>query len=124
MNFLLTNGEGSESRFSDSKFSVRFSVDDFKWHATCLDDRKMKFDEQALIKKALESEEGRKFKAACLKKWTGIFRPKDETRLMIPYVMKNFKELGIKDSGRDAEKITKIVQKMESRFDEIEKQFK
>lgn len=80
MNFLLTNGEGNESKFEDSKFSVRFSLDDFKWHATCLDDRKMKFDQEALINKALDSEEGKKFKAACMKVWNGIFKPKDETR--------------------------------------------
>ena len=80
MNFLLTNGDDNDSKFQDSKFSVRFSTDDFKWHATCFDDRKMKFDEDELIKKALGSEEGKKFKAACLKKWTSIFKPKDTTR--------------------------------------------
>lgn len=124
MNFLLTNGEGNDAKFQDSKFSVRFSTDDMKWHATCLDDRKMKFDEDALIKKALDSKEGKKFKAACLKKWTSIFKPKDETRQVIPYIMKNFEKIGLKASDVNVNKIVDTVQKMEDNFGTIEKQFK
>ena len=124
MNFLLTNGEDNDAKFQDSKFSVRFSTDDMKWHATCLDDRKMKFDEDELIKKALDSEEGKKFKAACLKKWTSIFKPKDETRQVIPYIMKNFEKIGLKASDSNVNKIVDTVQKMEDNFSTIEKEFK
>lgn len=124
MNFLLTNGEGNDAKFQDSKFSVRFSTNDMKWHATCLDDRKMKFDEDELIKKALDSEEGKKFKAACLKKWTRIFKPKDETRQVIPYIMKNFEKIGLKASESNVNKIVDTVHKMEDNFSIIEKEFK
>lgn len=35
-----------DNQYADSEFSVRFTTDDFKWHATCIDDRKMSFNEQ------------------------------------------------------------------------------
>ena len=108
MNFLVTNGDNSDAKFEDTKFSVRFSVDDFKWHATCLDDRKMKFPEDEVIKKALESDEGKKFKATCLKKFTSIFEPEDPTRKIIPYIMKKYEDLGLKANGESKKMIETI----------------
>ena len=119
---IMTNGEESDSKFSDSKFSVRFSIDDFKWHATNLDDRKMKLPEDAIVKKVLETELGKKFKAACLKKWKNIIQPEDKTKNVIPYILKNYEKLGLKVSG-DAKKMLDTVNKVLTNFGKIEKQF-
>ena len=119
---IMTNGEGSDSKFSDSKFSVRFSIDDFKWHATNLDDRKMKLPEDVVVKKILNSELGKKFKAACLKKWKNIIQPEDKTKNVIPYILKNYEKLGLKVSG-DAKKMLDTVNKVLTNFGKIEKQF-
>ena len=119
---IMTNGEGSDSKFSDSKFSVRFSIDDFKWHATNLDDRKMKLPEDIVAKKILNSELGKKFKAACLKKWKNIIQPEDKTKNVIPYILKNYEKLGLKVSG-DAKKMLDTVNKVLTNFGKIEKQF-
>jgi hypothetical protein len=102
MNFLLSNADDSDTKFSDTKFSVRFNINDMKWHATCLDDRKMKFPEDEVVKKALDSEEGKKFKQACLKKWTPIFNPKDKAKNILTYVMQNFEKIGLKADGKEA----------------------
>ena len=119
---IMTNGEGSDSKFSDSKFSVRFSIDDFKWHATNIDDRKMKLPEDIVVKKILNSELGKKFKAACLKKWKNIIQPEDKTKNVIPYILKNYEKLGLKVSG-DAKKMLDTVNKVLTNFGKIEKQF-
>ena len=119
---IMTNGEGSDSKFSDSKFSVRFSIDDFKWHATNLDDRKMKLPEDVVVKKILNSDLGKKFKAACLKKWKNIIQPEDKTKNVIPYILKNYEKLGLKVSG-DAKKMLDTVNKVLTNFGKIEKQF-
>ena len=119
---IMTNGEDSDSKFSDSKFSVRFSIDDFKWHATNLDDRKMKLPEDIVVKKILNSELGKKFKAACLKKWKNIIQPEDKTKNVIPYILKNYEKLGLKVSG-DAKKMLDTVNKVLTNFGKIEKQF-
>ena len=119
---IMTNGEDSDSKFSDSKFSVRFSIDDFKWHATNLDDRKMKLPEDVVVKKILNSDLGKKFKAACLKKWKNIIQPEDKTKNVIPYILKNYEKLGLKVSG-DAKKMLDTVNKVLTNFGKIEKQF-
>ena len=119
---IMTNGEESDSKFSDSKFSVRFSTDDFKWHATNLDDRKMKLPEDVIVKKVLDSKLGKKFKAACLKKWKSILKPEDKTKNVIPYVLKNYEKLGLKVSG-DAKKMLETVKKLSANFKKIEKEF-
>lgn len=119
---IMTNGEESDSKFSDSKFSVRFSIDDFKWHATNLDDRKMKLPEDVVVKKILNSDLGKKFKAACLKKWKNIIQPEDKTKNVIPYILKNYEKLGLKVSG-DAKKMLDTVNKVLTNFGKIEKQF-
>ena len=119
---ILSNSEDSDSKFSDSKFSVRFSIDDFKWHATNLDDRKMKLPEDVIVKKVLETELGKKFKAACLKKWKNIIQPEDKTKNVIPYILKNYEKLGLKVSG-DAKKMLDTVNKVLTNFGKIEKQF-
>ena len=119
---IMTNGEESDSKFSDSKFSVRFSIDDFKWHATNLDDRKMKLPEDVIVKKILNSDLGKKFKAACLKKWKNIIQPEDKIKNVIPYILKNYEKLGLKVSG-DAKKMLDTVNKVLTNFEKIEKQF-
>ena len=124
MNFLLSNTDDSDTKFSDTKFSVRFNINDMKWHATCLDDRKMKFPEDEVIKKALDSEIGKKFKQACLKRWTPIFNPKDKTRNILTYIMTNFEKLGLKAGSSEAKKMSDTIVKMQNDFKTIEKEFK
>lgn len=46
--FLISNENGDKD-YSDSQFSIRYSLSDNKWHATNIDDRKMKIDEEKLI---------------------------------------------------------------------------
>ena len=60
----------------------------------------------------------------CLKKWTSIFKPKDKTRQIIPYIMKNFDKIGLKASDSNVNKIVDTIQKMEDGFGTIEKNFK
>jgi len=71
---LIDNAEGSDKDYSDSQFSIRFTTDDFKWHATCLDDRKMQLPEDVLVKKVLSTKLGKLFKQQCMKIWTSIFK--------------------------------------------------
>ena len=119
---LLTNGEGSDTKFSDTKFSVRFNVTDMKWHATNLDDRKMKFPEDIVIKKILDTNTGKKFKATCLKKWSNVFDPKDKSKKIVADILSNPKKNGMKLDG-DTEKFIDMVSKIGSNFDSIKKQF-
>lgn len=123
MNVLLTNGEGSTSKFEDTKFSIRFDVGDCKWHATCLDNRKMKFPEDKLLKIVFDSEVGKKFKKYCLDRWSAIFKPKDERRAIIPYIIKNAEAIGMK-SGRLPKEFIKNINLMSSNFDKIESAMK
>ena len=124
MNFILSNSDDSDSKFNDTKFSVRFSTDDFKWHATCLDDRKMKFPEDVVIKKALDSAEGKKFKKVCLRILSSIFNPNDKIGKIIPFIMRKYEQLGIKPDKGDASKMIKTVEKIEGNFDKIKEAFK
>ena len=119
---LLTNGEGSDTKFSDTKFSVRFNINDMKWHATNLDDRKMKFPEDVVIKKILDTNTGKKFKATCLKKWSNVFDPKDKSKKIVSDILSNPKKNGMKLDG-DTEKFIDMVSKIGSNFDSIKKQF-
>ena len=123
MNCLLTNGEGSKSKFEDTKFSVRFDIGDFKWHATCLDNRKMKFPEDKLINAVFNTDEGKKFKKACIAKWRAIFRPKDEKRAFIPYMLANADKVGLKIDGIDKD-LLDVIRKMNKNFGKIETAFK
>ena len=123
MNCLLTNGEGSKSKFEDTKFSVRFDIGDFKWHATCLDNRKMKFPEDKLINAVFNTDEGKKFKKACIAKWRAIFRPKDEKRAFIPYMLANADKIGLKIDGIDKD-LLDVIRKMNKNFGKIETAFK
>ena len=123
MNCLLTNGEGSKSKFEDTKFSVRFDIGDFKWHATCLDNRKMKFPDDKLINAVFNTDEGKKFKKACIAKWRAIFRPKDEKRAFIPYMLANADKIGLKIDGIDKD-LLDVIRKMNKNFGKIETAFK
>lgn len=123
MNFILQNGKDSKSKFDDTKFSVRYDVGDNKWHATCLDNRKMKFPEEEVINKALDSEEGKKFKKYCLDKWKSILRPKDERRNVISYILQNFDKLGL-DANKETKDFIGTIKKMNDNFDKIEQKFK
>ena len=113
---------GDDQKYSDSEFSVRFTTDDFKWHATCVDDRKMKFPEDTLVKKVLDTETAKKFKEFCLKKWNGIFRPESGSDYsMLPFMLQNIDKFGLK--GADAaffEKVKTVADNM----DKIESAFK
>lgn len=118
----LENAEGSGDDYSDSLFSVRFSADDFKWHATCLDDRKMKFPEDKLVEKVLGTETGRKFKEYCLKKWRSMFGADEGgDYAMLPFILRNIDKFGLKVA--DAKGFG-VVRKMAENMDKIEAEFK
>lgn len=120
--FILSNAKGAETKFDDTKFSVRYDVDDGKWHATCLDNRKLKFPEEEVVKKVLSSDEGKKFKEFCLKRWKSIFKPDDKKAAVVPFVLKNFEKLGLK-ADRKTKEFSKTIQKVDSQFTKIEKDF-
>lgn len=118
----LENAEDAEEDYADSLFSVRFSVDDFKWHATCLDDRKMKFPEETLVKKVLSTESGRKFKEYCVKRWRSLFgADASGDYAMLPFILKNIDKFGLKVG--DAKGFG-VVRKMAENMDKIEAEFK
>lgn len=118
----LENVEGSGEDYSDSLFSVRFSADDFKWHATCLDDRKMKFPEDKLVEKVLGTETGRKFKEYCLKKWRSMFGADEGgDYAMLPFILRNIDKFGLKVADV---KGFGVVRKMAENMDKIEAEFK
>ena len=93
MRFILSNGDDSDSKFNDTKFSVRYDLKDREWHATCLDNRKMKFPEDEVVKKALSTPEGKKFREFCLKCWKSLFRPADKKNSIIPFILSNFRSI-------------------------------
>lgn len=120
MTFLATNGEKSDSKFQDTKFSVRFNVDDLKWHATNLDNRKMKFDEDKIINLALNSEEGKKFKKNTINRWRRLFRGKGKNgKTIFTYILNNASQFKL-DKDK---KLLATLSKMNANFDKIEKQF-
>ncbi len=120
---LLTNGKESDTKFSDTKFSVRFNIYDMKWHATNLDDRKMKFPEDTVVKKVLDTDMGKKFKAACLKKWSSVFEPEDKSKKIVADIISNPKKTQLKLDG-DTEKFIDMVSEIGKNFDEVKQQFK
>ena len=120
---LLTNGKESDTKFSDTKFSVRFNIYDMKWHATNLDDRKMKFPEDTVVKKVLDTDMGKKFKAACLKKWSNVFEPEDKSKKIVADILSNPKKTQLKLDG-DTEKFIDMVSEIGKNFDEVKQQFK
>ena len=119
LRILLTNGKESKSKFEDTKFAVRFDVNDCKWHATCLDNRKMKFPEDKLIKLTFDSEIGKKFKKYCLDRWTSIFAPSDEKRAVIPFIINNAEKLRL-DKGKLSKEFIDTIKKMSQNFSKIQ----
>lgn len=120
MTFLATNGEKSDSKFQDTKFSVRFNIDDLKWHATNLDNRKMKFDEDKIINLALNSEEGKKFKKNTINRWRRLFKGKNKNgKTIFTYIIDHASQFKL-DKDK---KLLATLNKMNSNFDKIEQQF-
>lgn len=120
---LVTNGEASKSNKADTKFSIRFDSSDLKWHATNLDNRKMKIDgEEELIKKVLDTDRGKEFKKKCLDNWEKILKPSEKGNNVLVYVLKNTDKLGIK-LDKDMNKFTQSILRIYDNFDEVKKQF-
>lgn len=118
----IENDDTADMEYADSEFSVRFTVDDFKWHATCLDNRKMKFPEDILIKKVLDTPTGQKFKKVCLQKWKNICIPdlaKDYK--ILPFMLSNIDKFGLDDGNTEFFEKVKLVS---TNMDKIEQQFK
>lgn len=62
MDFLVELPDGVDAKKQDVKCSVRFDAGDMEWHAVCLDDRKLQLPEETIVKKALATPEGKKFR--------------------------------------------------------------
>lgn len=75
MKFLVELPDDADYKKSDVRVSVRFDASDMAWHATCLDDRKLQLPEDVLVKKALATEEGKKFRKAALETWKKVLDP-------------------------------------------------
>ena len=120
---LVTNGEDSRSDNAETKFSIRFDSSDLKWHATNLDNRKMKIDgEEELIKKVLDTDRGKEFKKKCLDNWEKILKPNEKGNNVLVYILKNTDKLGIK-LDKDMIKFTESILRIYDNFDEVKKQF-
>lgn len=118
MNFMLSNGDDNDSKHDDTEFSVRFDVSDCKWHATCIDDRKMKIPEEKLIKLALSSDDGQKFKKSCLSKWAKIF---DGDKRLANLLVMTFQSIAAAD--KKTKPISDVLQKMHAKYNDIKKEF-
>ena len=123
MSALLSNGKDSKSEMSDTKFSVRYSLKDFKWHATCIDNRKMKFPEKEIVDLMLNSDIGKKFKDSCISKWSKVFAPDGEEGGVVKFVLDNFERIGLK-ADRNTKKLLATVKNMSENFDKIKNSFK
>lgn len=118
------NGKGVIAKMNfyldDTKYSLRFSTDGYKWNCYNTDDVHKKVDEQS-IKVILNDDVVKKFKKYCLEKWTKIFRPdgfeKQVGNPLMDYVLSN-KELKIDTKHK------KALINIQQNFDKIENLFK
>lgn len=78
MDFIVELPEEVDAKQHDVKCSVRFDANDMKWHAVCLDDRKLQLPEETLVKKALATDEGKQFKKKALETWKKLLDPEDK----------------------------------------------
>ena len=83
----------------------------------------MKFPENEVIKKVLDSDEGKKFKKYCLDTWKSILRPDDERKNVVVYVLQNFDKLDL-EASKEAKGFIGTIRKMNDNFDKIEQEFK
>lgn len=119
---LVNNGEDSDQKFADTRFGIYFSADDLKWHATNLDDRKMKInDEDTLIKRVLDTNTGKEFKKEFLSRLEKVFG--GDNGKDMKYFMDNYKDLGIKVTDKESLKLLEKMQNIAQNFDEVKKQF-
>ena len=116
---IISNGENGESNLNDTKFSVRLDANDCKWHATCLDNRKMKFPEDKLIDSVFSTEYGKKFKQHCMSIWNSIFCPDGSRADLIPFIVKNAEKLGL-SKGKISQGFINTIQLMSDKYDEIQ----
>lgn len=121
MTFIVDNGGDSDR--NDTRFRVAFSADDLKWHATNLDNRKVRISEDKVIKAALGSEVGRKFKKSCLAVWDRIFRPEDGSDLSIlPVFFRNFDGFDLDVKGKGGQ-VLDTARKMFDGYDKVRSEF-
>ena len=121
ISLLINNGDDADQKYSDTRFGIYFSADDLKWHATNLDDSKMKIDgEEDLIKRVLDTNTGKEFKKEALANLEKLFDG-DNGKTM-KYFVNNYKDLGIK-ADKDVEKMLEKLKNIANNFDEVKKQF-
>lgn len=121
MTFTVDND--GESGGNDTKFRVGFNADDLKWHATDLDDRKVKIPEDKIIKAALGSDIGKKFKKSCIAVWDKLFRPKSDSDMSIlPIFFRNFDSFGIKP-GDKAKSVMETAKKLFDNYKQVRLEF-
>lgn len=121
MTFTVDND--GESGGNDTKFRVGFNADDLKWHATDLDNRKVKIPEDKIIKAALGSDIGKKFKKSCIAVWDKLFRPKPDSDMSIlPIFFRNFDSFGIKP-GNKAKSVMETAKKLFDNYKQVKREF-
>lgn len=122
MKFLVELPDSADYKKSDVRVSVRFSASDMAWHATCLDDRKLQIPEDVVVKKALATEEGKKFRKKALETWKKVLDPESETGKLFALVLTDGEKLGIKLPG-ETKKTVGLLKKMSENLPEFEKKF-
>lgn len=119
---LVSNGDDSMQKFSDTRFGIYFSADDLKWHATNLDDRKMKIDnEDKLIDKVLNTSTGKDFKKEFITRLDRVFD--GENGKALKFITMHAEELGVKIPDKNISKLLDKMKNVIENFDEVKKQF-
>lgn len=109
----------------DMQVSVRFDVGDMAWHATCLDDRKIKLPEDMIIQKLFQTKEGRDLRKRALESWRKILNPKTDNDKILLAVLEDPEKFGIKlfSSSAKLQKTSALLKKLKASFGTVEKLF-
>lgn len=82
--------------YDDTKYTVNYNVKNNKWIIMDRDNPKENVD-KSILKSALDSDMGKKFREYCQKIWDPIFKPTgDAKESMFTYIMQNNDELKLK----------------------------
>lgn len=122
MKFLIELPDGADYKRSDVRVAVRFDASDMKWHATCLDDRKLQLPEDVIVKKALATEEGKKFRKKALETWKQLLDPESSLGRLFAVALTDGESLGVKLPG-DAKKMADVLKKMKDDMPKLENAF-
>lgn len=77
------------------RYSARYSVKDFAWKCVNVKDAKVKVDDN-IMKAALDSSIGKKFKKHCISTWDKLFKAEEGKTAPFKFIIDNPDQLGLK----------------------------